>query len=929
MAYVTGSFKKNSSNLMPYLYYTYTQNKENNTSTVTLTLKIKKLTSYAQTNSSSIPYSISINGSNIVSGTTKFDCRKTSVGSFITIASKSKTLTHNDDGTLKIKISAVFDLTGFNPGKGTVSSTEITLSTIPRRSTLSLDTGTIIIGNNDLSGTIKSHSSNFYHKLTYNMDSTYKGSYNITKGQTSFSCPIPEEWAKADILKDSLSTNCTVKLYTYSDSNYSKQIGDAYTTTCRLMINTSDDVIDDYFTFNIGSVSPLPNLYNNIFITNKTSCLFSNIDITSTIGSDISYIRIVGSNGYDSGQLAYASNNIRTYMTPKLPNKGYVIYTIYATDSKGITVACPDPIQIYVEDYTLPKFNSVISSRVEYVDNEFVSADEGTSLKSVIDFDYFKLDKQNTVKELVITISKQDQEIDTQTFTFSANEHIFTDTDGISYDGIENNGSYYYVLYMKSNLSIDSTYIVTYSLTDLHETVTYTDELSSAYYIIDISPNGRSIAFGKAAEEFDDDNEKLMDVAMPLRIKTNDLTYDFRESGLYINNSKAYFTKEVMDSGNTSATITLDNESCNYTFKKALKKLTINISNSTFSNLNAHIKIIFVTNTSSFTFSSDASILYTGTDCSDKSFSPIKNKLYIITFEYGINDIIATVSGIGGLSQSSGGDSGSSTEDDTTIYDFPYADDLVAVAKTYWSNCANESDDLWSQGLTYRASNTPLSGTCEVEKDVDGSLWVKVTKGSQTKYFKAIDCSTLVGLSCKSYTYELGPYASKDKFTAFRTDRLQKNDDVTWSFNMTKENGGLAREASAQCEYFDRIGKGIVYYKNIDTGITYGSYGSKDDDFAAIKKGDIVFYAKKNSSGEYVQADRYMKVSHVAIAYGNNTSGKNCVIESTNGTMTKNHTFSNGSSINAGVRIVSIAGDYGYSDDIVMVVRPQPIHYNS
>lgn len=923
MAYITGSFKKNSSNLMPYLYYTYTQNKENNTSTVTLTLKIKKLTSYAQTNSSSIPYSISIDGSKIISGTTKFDCRKTSVNSFITIASKSKTLTHNNDGTLKIKISAVFDLTGFNPGKGTVSSTEITLDTIPRRSTLLLNKNTFTIGEN-LSGTIQSYSSNFYHKLTYNMDSTYKGSYNITKGQTDFSYPIPSEWVKADLLKDSLSANCTLKLYTYSDSNYSNQIGDVYQTTCKLIVNTNNDVINDYFTFNIGSVSPVPNSYNNYFIKNKTKCKFDNINITSTINSTISYIRIVGSDGYDSGQLAYGFNNIYAYSTPTITTKGYIVYTIYATDSKGITVSCPDPIQIYVEDYTLPKFNSVISSRVEYVDNEFVSADEGTSLKSVIDFDYFKLDKQNTIKELVITISKQDQEIDTQTFTFSADENIFTDTDGVSYDGIENNDSYYYILYMKSNLSTDSTYIVTYSLTDLHETVTYTDELSSAYYILDISPNGKSIAFGKAAEEFDDD-EKLMDIAMPLRIKTNNLTYDFRESGLYINNSKAYFTKEVIDSGNTSATITLDNESCNYTFKKSLKKLNIAVSNSTFSNLNAHIKIIFVTNTNSFTFSSDANILYTGTDCENRSFSPTKDKFYTITFEYGINYIIATVSGIS-LSESS---SGGTTEDDTTIYDFPYADDLVATAKTYWSNCANESDDLWLQGFTYRASNTPLSGTCEIEKDVDGSLWVKVTKGSETKYFKAIDCSTLAGLACKGYTYDLSPYASKDKFTAFRTDRLQKNEGVTWSFNMTKENGGLAREASAQCEYFDRIGKGIVYYKNIDTGITYGSYGSKDNDFAEIKKGDIVFYAKKNSSGEYVQTDRYMKVSHVAIAYGNNTSGKNCVIESTNGTMTKNHTFSNGSSINAGIRIVSIAGDYGYSDDIVMVVRPQPIHYNS
>lgn len=269
--------------------------------------------------------------------------------------------------------------------------------------------------------------------------------------------------------------------------------------------------------------------------------------------------------------------------------------------------------------------------------------------------------------------------------------------------------------------------------------------------------------------------------------------------------------------------------------------------------------------------------------------------------------------------------------DEETIYDFPYADDMVEVGLTYWRVCSKEytSGQSWSQGLTYRASNTPLSGTCVAEQDVEGSLWVTVTRSGQTRHYKAIDCSTLAGLTCKGYTYALGPYANKTNFTAFRTDRLQKNEDVVWSFNMVNADGSWAREAAAQAAYFDRIGKGIIYYRNVDNGITYGDCGNADDNFAKIQKGDLVFYAKKDTSGDWKQPNRYMKVSHVAICYGNNSSGNKSVIESTNGTMTKNHEFDDGTSINAGVRIVSIAGDYGYSDDIVMVVRPQPIHYNN
>ena len=45
------------------------------------------------------------------------------------------------------------------------------------------------------------------------------------------------------------------------------------------------------------------------------------------------------------------------------------------------------------------------------------------------------------------------------------------------------------------------------------------------------------------------------------------------------------------------------------------------------------------------------------------------------------------------------------------LRDFPYANDLVAIAKTYLDNADNEysSGKAWSQGTTYRSSNTPLS----------------------------------------------------------------------------------------------------------------------------------------------------------------------------------------------------------------------------
>lgn len=272
---------------------------------------------------------------------------------------------------------------------------------------------------------------------------------------------------------------------------------------------------------------------------------------------------------------------------------------------------------------------------------------------------------------------------------------------------------------------------------------------------------------------------------------------------------------------------------------------------------------------------------------------------------------------------------GGTTPDKNTIYDFPYADEMVEVGMTYWRVCDQEytSGQSWSQGFTYRSANTPLSGTCKADQDVAGSLWEAVTRSGKTRHYKAIDCSTFSGMMTKGLEYVNGPYANKTNFTNFRKNILQKS-SKKWAFNMVKADGTWAREAAAQCEYFDRVGLGIVYYRNVDTGKTYGSKGSTDDNFSPIKKGDLIFYSKKDSSGNWKQPNRYMKVSHVAVCYGDNSSGKKSVIESTNGTMTKNHTFDDGTTINAGIRIVSIAGNSGYADDIVMIVRPQPTHYD-
>lgn len=243
---------------------------------------------------------------------------------------------------------------------------------------------------------------------------------------------------------------------------------------------------------------------------------------------------------------------------------------------------------------------------------------------------------------------------------------------------------------------------------------------------------------------------------------------------------------------------------------------------------------------------------------------------------------------------------GANKEKDNTTPDtsqtFKYADELVENAMTYWRNCTNEGDG-WSAGTVYRASNTVASGTAKADKDVTGSIWVKCG----TKYYKAIDCSTVVCLSLQDYSYENGPYSSLSAFNAYRANRTKPRSGSNWGIYP-------GRSAADIGEYF--YNKGWI--------VPLESIGSASDNYSGLKKGDILFYARKNSDGTYKKPDRFMKISHVAIVGDiSSSTGKRNLIESTSPT-NKKHTV-NGKEYNAGCYVGSIESKY--PETIVLVGR--------
>ena len=349
----------------------------------------------------------------------------------------------------------------------------------------------------------------------------------------------------------------------------------------------------------------------------------------------------------------------------------------------------------------------------------------------------------------------------------------------------------------------------------------------------------------------------------------------------------------------------------------------VNGNNINISNVTGDI-VIIATTTETTVVQTTYSITNNLSNCTTNNASEVinKNESYNATISansgYEIKSIVVTMGGTNVSSTVVNGNkisipsvtgivvitvTANKIENGGELKDFPYADDLVEMAMTYWRNADEEYVDgqPWSQGITYRASNTPLSAYCESSMSSENSFWVSI-KG---RHYKAMDCSTLVGLCLRGYTYENGPYANKTQFDAFRTDRNQTNPSVSWAFTVPREAANIGK-----------------YCYDNNWIVPLSTIGNSSNNYAGLKKGDLIFWAKKDTNGNYKEPDRFMKISHVAIVYGNSDTfnGRLSIVESTNVTP-RNHTWSDGTTLNCGVRIKDLVNSK--PDEVVLVARIQ------
>lgn len=293
------------------------------------------------------------------------------------------TIPHNADGTksITIKVSGGFGGTSVNYYTLTISKT-ITLPAIKMASTI-IGITDAVIGNN-ISVSWKPYSKNFYYRLlfvhgydnarVYTAGTTYdpifpnadqSGSTESIFTYSGFTVPTE----LIDVITDSESDFMRVYLYTYSDSNYTNQVGFSDIATCRISIpNNIRPTIESY---DYQAIPKVQGLYADGYV-NFTFSINASGAYSSTIEKfNITY-RIYERGAYKNGTTDFSSTDITRnvddtfscsvstgYFQSGLSqddNNSSIIFSITAEDSRG-RLSAPIMCSTNLYSYSLPSIN--------------------------------------------------------------------------------------------------------------------------------------------------------------------------------------------------------------------------------------------------------------------------------------------------------------------------------------------------------------------------------------------------------------------------------------------------------------------------------------------------------------------------------------------------------------------------------------------
>lgn len=295
-------------------------------------------------------------------------------GTTKTILDKTITVTHKDDGSGTVKVRTWMD-TGISAGEVELSKS-LTLDTIPRAAKIT-SAGDVTLGS---ACKVKwtPAAASLRYKLEFILGESYTTGVihpNQTTAYTYSGYQIPMDVANR--IPNAKTGTMTVKLYTYSDSGGTKQVGAADTATFKVTVPELLPTVS----MELAAVSSLPSFFSGLYVQGKSK-VQAGITAQAQYGAEIKEVSMEVDGKTYKGDLT--SDYLNKY--------GSIKVTAYATDSRGYTGRTEQSITIlpYSKPQILPAAgeSEVVAVRCDANGNP---SDSGTYLKIKARRSYSKL----------------------------------------------------------------------------------------------------------------------------------------------------------------------------------------------------------------------------------------------------------------------------------------------------------------------------------------------------------------------------------------------------------------------------------------------------------------------------------------------------------------------------------------------------------
>lgn len=333
---------------------------ENNTSYVEWWVGIRSNTQYHTHNGIPETFKVSVNGTQVLD---QSFTPNVPAGTLVGVKSGTVTISHDADGSKTISASASFS--GSNPGyyapiTGSCSGT-VKLTTIPRASSVSIDSPSIECGNTiNINGS--SASKNFTHKIyaTWNGKTSELTTISGTLTPT-FSYTIPTAWEKD--LPNSTSGIATFTLETFSGST---SVG---SKSVNATIKVRSGVVPSIDSIKIADANSVCAGIGQI--VQSQSRLNFTITYSGAQGSTVTSV---------STEFEGQTYNNSSFTTGTVQGSGSITYTTTIYDSRGRSSQISG--KVTVSAYSSPSLTNVTARRA----NSSYTVDEASGTYALLHF---------------------------------------------------------------------------------------------------------------------------------------------------------------------------------------------------------------------------------------------------------------------------------------------------------------------------------------------------------------------------------------------------------------------------------------------------------------------------------------------------------------------------------------------------------------